>query len=454
MKMQDVAERLVEMARRLGATDADALAIADTGESIKVRQGKPESVEREDARGIGLRAFVDTADGLAFASASSADISDEGLMRLAEQAVAMARISAADPDAVPPSGSDHPEAAELAAWKRRHHDAVAPWNGEQALAAALEAEAAALQVSTEIKNSEGAEASFGLLTVAYAAADGFAAEYSRGSLGLALSVVAGTGADMQRDYAYDQGRHLDALRPAGEIGREAAMRAVRRLHPGTLKSGRMPVVFEPRCAASLLGHLAGAANGRAVLQQRSFLADKIGQAIFPDFVRITDDPDHAKGTGNRLFDGEGTRCAPLPLVEDGRLQGFLNDRYAARRLGTTSTGHARRGLTGDLGIGPSNLIMAPGKDSLETLLHGIGDGVLVTELMGFGVNAVTGDYSRGASGFLIENGSISGPVSGLTIAGNLVDMYTGIIGLGDDLTWFGSKAVPSIAITGMTVACQ
>jgi PmbA protein len=454
MNMQDVAQKLIEMAQRCGAADADALAIMDTGESIKVRQGKPESVEREDACGIGLRAFVDTADGLAFASASSADVSDEGLARLAEQAVAMARISAADPDAVPPSGSEHPEPAELAAWKQRHHDAAAPWTGEDALAAALAAEAAALRVSAEIGNSEGAEASFGLLTVAYAAADGFASQYGRGSLGLALSVVAGSGADMQRDYAYDQGRHLAALRPADAIGREAAERAVRRLHPGTLKSGRMPVVFEPRCAASLLGNLAGAANGRAVLQQRSFLADKVGQAIFPDFVRITDNPDHAKGTGNRLFDGEGTRCAPMCLVEGGKLQGLLTDRYAAGRLGTTSTGHARRGLTGDLGIGPSNLIMEAGRDSLENLLHGIGDGVLITELMGFGVNAVTGDYSRGAAGFLIEHGQVTRPVSGFTIAGNLVDMYAGIIGLADDLTWFGSKAVPSIAIAGMTVAGQ
>lgn len=454
MSMQDTAQKLVEMARRYGAADADALAIADTGESIKVRHGKPESVEREDACGIGLRAFVDTADGPAFASASSADLSEAGLARLAEQTVAMARISAADPDTVPPSGSDHPEASELAAWKRQHHDAVAPWSGERALAAALEAEDAALKVSGEIKNSEGAEASFGLLTVAYAAADGFAAEYSRGSLGLALSVVAGEGAGMQRDYAYDQGRHLEVLRPAGEIGREAATRAVRRLDPGSLKSGRMPVVFEPRCAASLLGHLAGAANGRAVLQQRSFLSDKLGQAIFPEFVRIADDPDHAKGTGNRLFDGEGTRCAPLDLIRDGKLQAFLTDRYAARRLGTVSTGHARRGLTGDLGIGPSNMIMKPGSAPLDDLLADIGDGVLITELMGFGVNAVTGDYSRGAAGFLIEGGRVTRPVSGFTIAGNLVDMYAGIVGLGNDLTWFGSKAVPSIAIAGMTVACQ
>lgn len=454
MKMEAIAGQLVDMARGRGAADADALAIADTSESIRVRQGKPESVEREDSRGIGLRVFVDTADGLAFASASTSDVSESGLQQLVDQALAMARISAADPDAVPPSGAKHPETEELRAWKARHHDQAMPWSTEAALEAALACEAAALSFSPEISNSEGAEASFGLLSVAYASADGFASHYNRGSLGLALSVLAGSGADMQRDYAYDQGRHHEDLRTAADIGREAARRTVRRLHPGSLDSGRMTVVFEPRCAASLLGHLAGAANGRAVLQQRSFLADRVGQAIFPEFVRVLDDPDHSKGTGNRLFDGEGTRCEPLTLIEDGRLQGYLTDRYAARRLGTTSTGHARRGLTGDLGIGPSNLIMEPGKLPLDELLHEIGNGVLVTELMGFGVNAVTGDYSRGAAGFLIENGQVARPVSGFTIAGNLVDMFANTIALGDDLTWFGSRAVPSVAIAGMTVACQ
>jgi PmbA protein len=453
MSLERVARQLVDMARSHGAADADALAIADTSEGIRIRQGKPESVEREDSRGVGLRVFVDTGSGLAFASASTSDVSEQGLRHLVDQVMAMAHISAPDPDAMPPSGADHPDADELHAWKARHHDHAMPWNTEAALEAALACEAAALD-TPQIGNSEGAEASFGLLSVAYASADGFASHYSRGSLGLALSVVAGEGSGMQRDYAYDQGRHIEDLRPADEIGREAASRAVRRLQPGSLDSGRMPVVFEPRCAASLLGHLAGAANGRAVLQQRSFLADRIGQAVFPEFVRILDDPDHIKGTGNRLFDGEGTRCAPLTLVEAGRLQGYLTDRYAARRLGTTSTGHARRGLTGDLGIGPSNLIMEPGQSPLADLLHDVGNGVLVTELMGFGVNAVTGDYSRGAAGFLIENGQVSRPVSGFTIAGNLVDMYAGIIGLADDLTWFGSRAVPSIAIAGMTVACQ
>jgi PmbA protein len=454
MNLEQVARQLVDMAHDRGAADADALAIADTSESVRVRHGKPESVEREDSRGVGLRVFVKTSGGLAFASASTSDISDQGMQHLVDQALTMAHISAPDPDAMPPSGAEHPDAEELGAWKARHHDLTMPWNTEAAVEAALACEAAALDYSPEIGNSEGAEASFGLLSVAYASADGFASHYNRGSLGLALSVVAGEGAGMQRDYAYDQGRHVEELRAADEIGREAATRAVQRLQPGSIDSGRMPVVFEPRCAASLLGHLAGAANGRAVLQQRSFLADRVGQPVFPEFVRITDDPDHAKGTGNRLFDGEGTRCAPLTLVDGGQLQGYLTDRYAARRLGTISTGHARRGLTGDLGIGPSNLIMTPGRAPLDTLLRDVGNGVLITELMGFGVNAVTGDYSRGAAGFLIENGEVSRPVSGFTIAGNLIDMYAHIIGLGNDLTWFGSRAVPSIAIAGMTVACQ
>jgi len=447
------AAKLVEMAKKAGAIDADALAVNDIGENVSVRNRQIETVEREDSRGIGLRAFVKTADGLSFASASSSDLSDMGINALVDQVITMARISAADPDAMPPSGANHPTDEELRIWANRDQK-ESVWTLEAAREAALACEEAALEYSDRIENSEGAEAGFGNTHVAYACADGFAGEYSKSSLGLSLSVIAGSGDAMQRDYAYSRARELAKLKAPELIGREAAERAVRRMGSKSIGTRQTTVIFEPRMATSILGHLMGAINGRSVLQNRSFLAECSGEMIFPEFFQLTDDPDHPDGLGNRLFDGEGTRCAKRTIIDSGRLTGFLTDRYAAARLKSEPTGHARRGLTGDTGIGSSNLILNPGKLDSAAMLKEIGDGILVTEMMGMGVNGVTGDYSRGAAGFLIENGEIVQPVNEITIAGNLKEMFANISHLGSDLTWFGSTAVPSIAISNMTIAGQ
>jgi len=450
--MSELSRHLVKAAVKAGAMHADALAVADTGNSISVRNGCVESVEREDGCGIGLRAFVKTANGLAFASASSSNVSQAGLAALAEQVVSMARISEPDPDAVPPVGADHPDAAAIASWQKRHPEREAGWTLADARQGALACEETARSFSPEITNSEGADAAFGTTHVAYASSDGFAADYAKSSASLSVSVIAGTGEGMQRDYAWHRALHVSGLRDAEDLAREAASRAVSRLGSKAMQSGKATVLFEPRTATSLLGHLIGAINGRAVLQKRTFLAESSGQNIFPDFVSIHDDPDHADGMANRLFDGEGTRCARRTIVDAGQLTGFMTDRYAAGRLKTRATGHARRGLTGDTSIGPSNLIWQAGSLDQQAIIESISHGLLVTELIGFGVNGVTGDYSRGAGGFLIENGKIVRPVQGITIAGNLKDMFAGIAHVGSDMTWFGSSAVPSIAIEGMTVA--
>lgn len=451
--MKEIAGRLVEMAGKSGAIDADALAVNDVGENISVRNRKVESVEREDSRGIGLRAFIETPDGLAFASASSSDFSDDGMSRLVDQVIAMARISAADPDAMPPSGAAHPTSDELSEWNERHR-VESEWTLAAAKQAALACEEAALDYSDKIENSEGAEAGFSRTHVAYACADGFRGEYQKSSLGLSLSVIAGTGDQMQRDYAYSRVRQVEKLKSPQLIGQEAAERAIRRVGAHSISTRQTTVVFEPRMATSILGHLIGAINGRSVLQKRSFLAESDGQILFPEFVQIEDNPDHPDGLGNRLFDGEGTRCRQRTIIDSGRLTGFLTDRYAAARLKSEPTGHARRGLTGDTGIGPSNLILHPGEIDVDAMLQEIGDGILVTEMMGFGINGVTGDYSRGAAGFLIKNGEITQPVNEITIASNLKKMFANISHLGSDLTWFGSSAVPTIAISDMTVAGQ
>lgn len=451
--MSETAAKLTEMARRSGAVDADALAVNDIGEHVCVRNRKIETIEREDSRGIGLRAFVKTDGGLAFASASSSDLSDKGINALVNQVMTMAKISTPDPDAMPPSGANHPTDEELAAWASRDQREGA-WTLGAAKEAALACEESALAYSDKIENSEGAEAGFGNTHVAYACADGFAGEYSQSSLGLSLSVIAGAGDAMQRDYAYSRARELAKLKAPELIGREAAERAVRRMGAKSIGTRQTTVIFEPRMATSILGHLISAINGRAVLQNRSFLADSSGQIILPEFFQLTDDPDHPDGLGNRLFDGEGSRCSKRTIINSGRLTGFLTDRYAAARLKIEPTGHAIRGLTGDTAIGTSNLILNPGKLDSESLLKEIGNGLLVTEMMGMGVNGVTGDYSRGAAGFLIENGEITQPVNEITIAGNLKEMFANISHLGSDLTWFGSTAVPSIAIAKMTVAGQ
>lgn len=446
-----IAAKLVEMAKRAGAVDADAMAVSDIGEHVRVRNRQVETIEREDSRGIGLRAFVETDEGLAFASASSSNLSDDGMKALVHQVMTMARISTADPDAMPPSGASHPTDEELAAWAHRDQTESA-WTLEAAKQAALMCEESALEYSDKIENSEGAEAGFGNTHVAYACADGFAGEYRKSSLGLSLSVIAGNGGSMQRDYAYSRARELAKLKAPELIGREAAERAVRRMGAKSISTRQATVVFEPRMATSILSHLISAVNGRAVLQHRSFLAECSGQVILPEFFQLTDDPDHPEGLGNRLFDGEGTRCKKRTIIDKGKLTGFLTDRYAAARLKCEPTGHARRGLTGDTGIGTSNLILTAGELDSIALLKEIGSGILVTEMMGMGINGVTGDYSRGAAGFLIEGGEITQPINEITIAGNLKEMFANVSHLGSDLTWFGSTAVPTIAITGMMVA--
>ena len=451
-KVNQFSSQLIELAIKAGAAHADALVVCDTGDSVSIRNAAVESIEREDAQGIGLRAFVETPKGLAVATASTSDLSEQGLNQLATQVIAMARISEPDPDAVPPAGAEHPTDAELAGWLEQHPDNGCGWNLEQAKEAALECEEHARAYSELVTNSEGSEASFGSSRVVYASSDGFAAEYGKSSASLSVSVIAGTGEGMRRDYAWHRVLHASDLHNPKRIAEEAASRAVNSLNPTTMESGETHVVFEPRIATSLLGHLASAINGRSVLHQTSFLGDSNGEAIFPDFVTIEDNPDHADGLGNRLFDGEGTKCAARTIIESGRLTGFLTDRYAAKRLALPTTGSARRGLTGDIGIGPSNLIWQPGELDQAAMLREIGNGLLITELIGFGINGVTGDYSRGAAGFLIRNGKIAAPVQGITIAGNLKDMFANISHVGSDLTWFGSSAAPSIAISGMTVA--
>ncbi|RMG90900.1 MAG: TldD/PmbA family protein [Zetaproteobacteria bacterium] len=451
-RLTSLAIQAVDHAQRLGAHASDALIIASDSTSICVRRGMVESIERKESNGLGLRVFVMTPSGPSFATASTDDLSDQGLKELAEQTMAMARLATADPDAVPPVGAEHPDTERLRRWERTH-PIQAPWDLERAKESALQCEETAL-AHPAITNSDGAESSYGQYHVAYASSDGFSGSYSRTEASLAVSVIAGKNDGMQRDHAWHRAPNEHMLRSPADLGKEAAERTVRRLGASPIESCPLPVIFEPRTATTLASHFLSAINGRAVLQHRSFLADKLHQSIFPSMVNIDDRPDHPRGLGNRLFDGEGTLCRPCKLVENGRLNMFLADRYAAKRLKQIAQGHARRGLTGDIGIGPSNLIWQPGDSPTEVIFQDLQRALLVTELIGFGVNPTTGDYSRGAAGFLIEKGEITRPVQGVTIAGNLCEMFAHISHIGNDLTWFGSMATPTIAIASMSIAGQ
>lgn len=454
-QLEQIATHLIMLAKEAGACHADTFIVADKGDSISVRMGSIESIEHEDSQAAGLRAFVEVEGGMAFASASSSDLSEAGLKALAEQTVTMARISEPDPDAVPPVGADHPDAEAIRHWQEKHPFRPHGWDVETAKQQALACEQAARSYHADISNSEGAQAAFGETWVTYASSDGFISSYPNVSVSLSTAVIGGEGDEMQIDYAYDRAQVASELKSAEELGIEAAERTIKRMHAKNFdQTLTCPVVYEPRVAKSLLGHLISGISGRAVLQNRSFLSESMGQQILPEFFQLMDHPDHPDGLGNRLFDGEGTVCRPLEIISNGVLQTWLVDRYCAGRLNMKPTGHARRGLTGDTSIGSSNLVLQPGTQTQQEILQEIQSGILITELMGFGVNGVTGDYSRGAAGFLIENGELTDSIQAFTIAGNLKDMFRNISHIGSDLTWFGSTAVPSICVQGMTVAGQ
>lgn len=436
------AAALVERAVRAGADAADVLYYGDASTSLQVRLGELEDVSRSEGEQIGLRLFV----GRRSASVSSSDLSEDALSALVERAAAMAREAPEDPWA-----GLAPEDRLL----RGNSPDVEADDGADPSPASLKARALATEDAARavagVTNSDGAGASAARTVLALATSHGFCRGYSTSGYGGWATVIAGTGADMQRDYAQHGVRHVEDLEAAETIGRRAGERAVARLNPARLASGAMPVVFDPRVGSGLIGHLLGAIVGSAVARRTTFLLDKEGERVFPETVTIRDDPHRRRGLRSKPFDGEGLPTAPSDLVAGGRLTGWLMDSASARQLGRAPTGHAVRGVSGPPGAGPTNVHMEPGSVSREVLIGSVERGVYVTELIGQGVNAVTGDYSRGATGFLIEKGEIGPAVAEITIAGNLLDMYRNLVAA-DDLEFRRSINVPTLRIDGMTVA--
>jgi PmbA protein len=437
-----IAESLVERGIAAGATAADALYIGDRSSGVQVRLGALDSVHRSEGEEVGVRLFA----GQRSATAASSDLSDEALALLVERCMAMALEAPEDPyaglapesllmrGALPFLDSDdgrEPDPAELRA-------------------RALEAEGAALAVPG-ITNSSGAGASASAGVIALATSGGFSGAYGSTGHGVSAAVVAGEGSSMQRDHAWHSVRNLDDLEPAALVGRHAGERAVARLNPTRPKPGKYPVLFDPRVAGSLLGHFAGAIAGSAVARRTSFLQDKLGQQVFAPGVTIVDDPLRPRGLRSRPFDAEGLAVvAPKELIANGVLPGWIADSASARQLGIEPTGHASRGVSGAPTAAPTNLYLAPGERSREELLAAFPEAVLVIEMIGQGANPVTGDYSRGATGFMVRNGEIAEPVAEITVASNLIDMFA-TLEPGSDLELRRGIDAPTILVPEMTV---
>jgi PmbA protein len=432
---------LVAQAMKAGANSADAIAAESVSLGVSQRLGKREDLERSEAVDLGLRVML----GKRQAMVSSTDRSDAAVDELVARAVAMAKIAPEDPHI----GLADPD---LIAKTWPELDLLDPYEPEpeELYARTAQAEDAARAVAG-ITNSEGADAGWGRSTVALVTSGGFGAAYSGTSHSVSASVIAGEGTGMERDYDYSSVRFVKDLEDAAAIGRQAGERAVKRLNPRKVKSGPAPVIFDPRVSNGLLGHLAGSINGAAVARGTSFLRDKMDEKIFADGIVIVDDPHRKTGLASRPFDGEGVANRRMNLVEDGRLMTWLLDTATGHQLGMKSTGHASRGASSPPSPNRSNLYMEPGTQTPDALMADITSGLYVTELIGFGVNAVTGDYSRGAAGFWIENGKIAFPVSELTIAGNLKDMFLNATPANDLEFRYGTDA-PTIRLEGLTVA--
>jgi PmbA protein len=437
-----ILDDLVARARAAGADAADAVAVRGDSLSIAWRHGALEHVERSEGEDIGLRVLI----GRRQAGASSADRSPAALDRLVERAVAMARVAPEDPTA----GLAEP--GQLAkTWPDLDLFDPSEPSVDDLSEMVAAAEAAMLAVPGVSANSEGAEASWGRSALAVVASNGFSARYQRSGSSLTAVALAGEGTGMERQYDGHSAVHRADLEAADLIGRRAGERAVRALGARKPKSQAVPIVFDRRIAGGMLMTLANAINGQSISRGTSFLKGAMGQAVFAPGIRIIDDPGRRRRLASRPFDGEGLPADRMALVEDGVLQHWLLNLATARQLGLESNGRATRSVGAAPGVGSTNLYMEPGAQTPEAMIGEISQGLLVTQLIGQGVNIITGSYSRGCTGFWIENGEIAYPVSEITIAGNLRDMFHSITPA-DDLKFRGSVNAPSLRIDGMTVA--
>src|SRR6202789_1288422 len=431
---------LIRQARAAGADAADAVLVNGPALSVASRQGKIEHLERSEGRDLGLRVFV----GKRAAIVSSTSHDPAGFPALVERAIAMAKVVPEDGFAGLAETWAPPEAADL-----DMADPAEPAPDVLAERAAA-AEAAAFSVPG-VTNSEGGEAGYGRNEIVLVTSAGFAGRRVGTSHSISATALAGTGTDMQRDYDYHSTVYFADLDDPVKIGKSAGERAIARLNPTRPNTAKIPVVFDPRVAGSLLGHLSGAINGAGVARGTSFLKEKLGQRVFAPGINIHDDPRRVRGARSRVFDGEGTPTQARALIEDGILTTWLLDSRSARQLGMASTRHASRGTSGPPSPSTTNLYLAAGALTPQALMADIKEGFYITEMIGMGVNGVTGDYSRGAAGFMIRDGALAEPAAEVTIAGNLIEMFANMMAASDLVFRRGTDS-PTIRIDGMTMA--
>lgn len=442
--MTGLLEELLSRAKARGATEADAFLIQEQHATVQVRLGQPEAVTHAREQRLSLRVFL----GKAAASASTSDLSRGSLERLVDEATSLARLTAADPLAgLPDPGEMATLIPDLDLYDPVGH-AIAL---EEKLSLAKRAEAAAFEADPRITNSEGTEAFDRQAEYAYATSQGFAGTYRTSSFSLTVSPVAAANGEMQRESWYTLARKRERLDPPEEVGRIAARRALRRLGARKMKTTEVPVIFDSETAASLVRAIAAAASGPTLYRGASFLLNRLGKRIASSAVSIVDDGALPGALGSRPFDGEGLAIRRTVLVNEGLLESYLLDTYSGRKLGLPSTHHAARDGSG-VSVATTNLSLAPGTASPEELIASVKSGLYVTELIGFGVNMVTGDYSRGAVGLWIENGQLAYPVEEVTVAGNLLEMFQAIEGVGNDLALRNRTSAPTVLVARMVVA--
>ena len=445
-----LASDIVARALRAGADDAEVTIHEGDEFSTTVRMGQVETLKESGSRGMGLRVLVAGNNGYRVASTSTSDFTPEGIAHLVNGAIALARVTSEDPFA---GLADASEFGQLEGDLALYHEDVYSLPGAERIDYARRAEAAALGADTRITNSDGGSFDAATGRKAFANSRGFSGEYRASSCSLSVSPIAlGQNGEMQRDYWYTYARSLKHLDTPESVGLEAARRTLRRLDARRVKTQQVPLVFSPEVARSLIGSIFSAASGDSIYRGASFFTGKLGRQVAAPSVTVVDDGTIIGGLGTSPFDGEGLPSRRTVIVENGVLANYMLNTYTARKLGMKSTGNAARGLAGNPGIGASNLFLIAGRQSPEEILRAIPSGLYVTSLMGQGVNMVTGDYSRGASGLWIENGELTYPVQEITVAGNLKDMFRNITAIGNDLVFRGSAAAPTLRIDGMTIA--
>lgn len=433
-QIKQMSEDVLKVAKRLGASSAEAELSLSIGQNISVRMGEVENIEYNRDKGMSVTVYFDKQKG----HASTSDLSPQALADTVAAACNIAKYTAKDEFC---GLAD----AELMATDIQDLDLNYPWDisVEEAIEIAKTCETAALQVDPRITNSEGASVSSGTGFFCYSNSHGFTGGYASSRHGISCSVIAESDNNMQRDYWYSTARAAEDLQSAADIGSVAGVRTVRRLDAKKIKTCQVPVLFEAPLASGLISTLISAISGGNLYRKSSFLLDSLGKQVASPLLNIYEDPFIRKGLASSPFDNEGVATSARQLVENGVLQGYVLSSYSARKLGMKTTGNAG---------GNHNLIIKPGEHDFAGLLKQMGTGLVVTELLGHGMNMVTGDYSRGAAGFWVENGVIVHPVEEITIAGNMADMLKMIAGIGNDIVVQGSKQVGSILIERMTVA--